>query len=117
MGPAPCGCGGCNGRCGPVDGCNCTSCHLLDGSEGYGARYVDQKQGKKNKDEDDDEQRRKERRRCSCCSFCYLLIYCCIDSTPAYSELALMVQQEREHSRATLLENEKILKKETEVRI
>lgn len=36
-GVAQCLCGGCNGYCGPVDGCNCTSCKLLDGSRGYGA--------------------------------------------------------------------------------
>lgn len=36
-GPAQCLCGGCNGTCGPYDGCNCTSCKQLDGSRGYGA--------------------------------------------------------------------------------
>ena len=36
-GLAQCLCGGCNGYCGPNDGCNCTSCKLLDGSRGYGA--------------------------------------------------------------------------------
>eukprot|EP00040_Diaphanoeca_grandis_P034574 m.214929 g.214929 ORF g.214929 m.214929 type:complete len:873 (+) comp33181_c1_seq4:274-2892(+) len=36
-GPAQCLCGGCNGRCGPHDGCNCGACKLLDGSHGYGA--------------------------------------------------------------------------------
>eukprot|EP00039_Didymoeca_costata_P019789 m.338937 g.338937 ORF g.338937 m.338937 type:complete len:884 (-) comp18606_c0_seq1:103-2754(-) len=36
-GPAQCLCGGCNGQCGPFDGCNCASCKQLDGSRGYGA--------------------------------------------------------------------------------
>jgi hypothetical protein len=36
-GAATCLCGGCNGNCGPYDGCNCNSCKLLDGSRGYGA--------------------------------------------------------------------------------
>lgn len=37
LGPAACLCGGCNGFCGPKDGCNCASCKLLDGSDSYGA--------------------------------------------------------------------------------
>eukprot|EP00041_Stephanoeca_diplocostata_P032040 m.1015019 g.1015019 ORF g.1015019 m.1015019 type:complete len:954 (-) comp24074_c0_seq2:212-3073(-) len=34
--PCPCVCGGCNGVCGPDDGCNCVPCKALDGSQGYG---------------------------------------------------------------------------------